>query len=235
MVVKNRSRRRNQKEEKEFEEYLLQLDRVMRMVKGGGRISFRATILIGNRAGQVGVGLGKGVDVQIAIRKASAIAKKNLIQVPIVNDTIPHLVKLKYKAARILILPASQGTGLIAGSAVRKVLELAGVKNVLSKNFGTQNRVVLAQAMLKVLQELRMTEEAKKFLTKLKQARANEKNEREAKRESHLKSGSKNFQHTQPRDKATKVLKQESSVEQPKEPVKQVKAPVEKSAESSAQ
>lgn len=191
MPPKNRFKRRNAREEKEFEEYLLQLDRVTRVVKGGRRMRFRATVIIGDRVGQVGLGLGKGNDVQIAIRKAVAGAKKNLIQIPIVKETIPHQVKLKYKAARILILPASPGTGLIAGSAIRKMLELAGVKNILSKNFGTQNRVVLAQAMLKALQELRMTEAAEKFLAGLKKAKKAVKNLKEQKRIRHAKVGMK--------------------------------------------
>ena len=177
---KRKRSRRSPREEKEFEEYMLQLDRVTRVVKGGRRMRFRATVIIGDRAGRVGIGLGKGTDVQIAARKAATDAKKNLINVPIVNDTIPHPVKLKYKAARILILPAAPGTGLIAGSAVRKMLELAGIKNVLSKNFGTQNRVVMGQAMLKVLSELKMTEAAEKFVAGLKKEKEAEKKKRQA-------------------------------------------------------
>lgn len=177
---KRKRSRRSPREEKEFEEYMLQLDRVTRVVKGGRRMRFRATVIIGDRAGRVGIGLGKGADVQIAARKGAAEAKKNLITVAIVNDTIPHPVKLKYKAARILILPAAPGTGLIAGSAVRKMLELAGVKNVLSKSFGTTNRVVLGQAMLKVLSELKMTEAAKKFVAGLKKEKEAEKKKKQA-------------------------------------------------------
>jgi small subunit ribosomal protein S5 len=186
---KRRRRSRGPREEKEFEEYMLQLDRVTRVVKGGRRMRFRATVIIGDRAGRVGIGLGKGADVQIAARKGAAEAKKNLINVPIVNDTIPHSVKLKYKAARILILPAAPGTGLIAGSAVRKMLELAGIKNVLSKSFGTANRVVLGQAMLKVLSELRLTEAAKKFVAELKKQKDAEKKKRQAAQKESGKSG----------------------------------------------
>lgn len=174
---KRKRRSRGPREEKEFEEYLLQLDRVTRVVKGGRRMRFRATMVIGNRAGRVGLGIGKGNDVQIAVRKGVNEAKKHLIDVPIVNDTIPHAVKLKFKAARILILPAAPGTGLIAGSSIRKVLELAGIKNVLSKNIGSSNRVVVGQAMLKVLAQLRLTEAAKKFLAKIQK----EKEEKKAK------------------------------------------------------
>ncbi|MFH0776577.1 MAG: 30S ribosomal protein S5 [Patescibacteria group bacterium] len=188
---KRKRRPRAPREEKEFEEYMLQLDRVTRVVKGGRRMRFRATVIIGDRAGRVGIGLGKGGDVQIAARKAANDAKKNLIEVPIVNDTIPHAVKLKYKAAQILILPAAPGTGLIAGSAVRKMLELAGVKNVLSKSFGTNNRVVLGQAMLRVLSELRLTEAAKKFLSGMKSQKEADKKKRQAAQKGSEKVGRK--------------------------------------------
>jgi small subunit ribosomal protein S5 len=187
---KRRNRRpRQQREEKEFEEYMLQLDRVTRVVKGGRRMRFRATMVIGDRAGRVGLGLGKGGDVQIAARKAATEAKKNLINVPIVNDTIPHPVKLKYKAARIMIMPAAPGTGLIAGSSIRKVLELAGIKNVMSKNIGTSNRVVIGQAMLKVLGELQMTEAAQKYVDNLKKEAAAAKKKRDAGRKENEKAG----------------------------------------------
>ena len=186
---KRKRRSRGPREEKEFEEYMLQLDRVTRVVKGGRRMRFRATVIIGDRAGRVGIGLGKGADVQIAARKGATEAKKNLINIPIVNDTIPHPVKLKYKAARILILPAAPGTGLIAGSAVRKMLELAGVKNVLSKSFGTTNRVVLGQAMLKVLGELKMTEAAEKFVANLKREKDEAKKKRAAAQKDSGKTG----------------------------------------------
>jgi small subunit ribosomal protein S5 len=188
---KRKRRSRGPREEKEFEEYMLQLDRVTRVVKGGRRMRFRATVIIGDRAGRVGLGLGKGGDVQIAVRKAAMDAKKNLIKVPIVNDTIPHAMKLKFKAARILILPAAPGTGLIAGSAVRKMLELAGVKNVLSKNIGTQNRVVMGQAMLKLLSGLKMTEAAKQFTAGLKKQKDAEKKKRQAAQKSSGRVGRK--------------------------------------------
>ncbi len=186
---KRKRRSRGPREEKEFEEYMLQLDRVTRVVKGGRRMRFRATVIIGDRAGRVGIGLGKGADVQIAARKGAADAKKNLVEVPITNDTIPHPMRLKYKAARILIIPAAPGTGLIAGSAVRKMLELAGVKNILSKNFGTSNRVVMGQAMLKLLSKLRMTEAAKKFVVNLKKEKEEVKKKKQALQKESGKAG----------------------------------------------
>jgi len=192
---------REAREEKEFEEYMLQLDRVTRVVKGGRRMRFRATVIIGDRAGRVGLGLGKGGDVQVAARKAAADAKKNLMTVPIVNDTIPHPVKLKYKAARIMIMPAAPGTGLIAGSSIRKVLELAGVKNVLSKNIGTSNRVVVGQAMLRVLAKLQMTPAALNFAEKLRKEAEEAKKKRAAGRKESEKVGKKSSRPRRGSDK----------------------------------
>jgi small subunit ribosomal protein S5 len=209
---RKRSRSRAPREEKEFEEYMLQLDRVTRVVKGGRRMRFRATVVIGDRAGRVGLGLGKGNDVQIAARKAAADAKKNLIEIPIVNDTIPHPVKLKFKAARILVLPAAPGTGLIAGSSVRKVLELAGVKNVLSKNFGTQNRVVMGQAMMKLLAELKMTEAAKKFVAELKKQKEEEKKKKQAAIKESGRAGKGRARKSPPKSSPKKEEKSEMKV-----------------------
>lgn len=215
--TKKRRRSRAPREEKEFEEYMLQLDRVTRVVKGGRRMRFRATVIIGDRAGRVGIGLGKGSDVQIAARKGAAEAKKSLIQVPIVNDTIPHPVKLKFKAARILILPAAPGTGLIAGSAVRKMLELAGIKNVLSKSFGTTNRVVLGQAMLRILSELKLTEAAKKFLAELKKQKEEEKKKKQAAQKESGKAGRRRApKKDEPKKEKSELKKAAEKVEKEK-------------------
>jgi len=167
MAKKNLRKSNHQgKEQKEFEEEVLQIDRVTRVVKGGRRLRFRATVAIGDKKGRVGVGVGKSSEVVGGIQKAVARAKRNLITVPITKgDTIPHPVKVKYKAARMLIMPASKGTGVIAGGSLRKILGLAGVKNVLSKNIGTRNTLVTAQAAIKALMMLRPVKEgdAKKF------------------------------------------------------------------------
>ena len=144
------------KEQKEFEEEVIQLDRVTRVVKGGRRLRFRATVAIGDKKGRVGIGIGKASEVVVGIQKAVAKAKKNLIHVSITKgDTIPHMVNVKYKAAQIFIMPASKGTGVIAGGALRKILHLAGVKNVLSKSLGARNALVCAQASIMALQSLR--------------------------------------------------------------------------------
>jgi len=152
-------RRKNDRQERrdpsEFEETTLSVDRVTRVVAGGRRMRFRAVVVVGNKKGKVGLGTGKANEVRNAVAKATAVAKRNMLRVPIVNGTIPHEVEIKFKAARIRMLPASEGTGIIAGAAVRVVLEHAGVKNVLSKRFGSTNKLVNAQATLLALQKLR--------------------------------------------------------------------------------
>ncbi len=167
MAKKNaRKADRHTKEQKEFEEEVLQIDRVTRVVKGGRRLRFRATVAIGDKKGRVGVGVGKASEVVIGIQKAVSKAKASLINVPITKgDTIPHAVRVKYKAAEMMVMPASPGTGVIAGGSLRKVLHLAGIKNVLSKNIGSRNTLVTAQAAIKALKELRPVKEsqAKKF------------------------------------------------------------------------
>ncbi|MFH1012630.1 MAG: 30S ribosomal protein S5 [Candidatus Peregrinibacteria bacterium] len=143
-------------EQKEFDEEVLQIDRVTRVVKGGRRLRFRVTVAIGDRKGRVGIGIGKASEVVNGIKKAVARAKKSLIRVSIAEgDTIPHGVNIKYKSVHLMILPAAPGTGVIAGGSLRKVLSLAGVKNVLSKNFGSRNALVMAQTSIKALASLR--------------------------------------------------------------------------------
>lgn len=143
------------KEPKEFDEEVVEVSRVTRVVKGGRRMRFRATVVIGNKKGTVGYGIGKAVEVQQAIQKAVAKARKRLIRVPIYKGTIPHQTQVKFKASVVFMKPASEGTGLIAGGAVRQILELAGVKNVLSKSLGSTNRVNTAKATYNALLRLR--------------------------------------------------------------------------------
>jgi len=154
------------KEKKEFAEEVIQIDRVTRVVKGGRRLRFRATVVIGDKKGRVGVGVGKSTEVAGAIKKAIAKAKRGLIRVPLYKTTIPHDIKVKFKASRILLLPASAGTGIIAGGAVRKVVELAGIKNILSKSFGTNNKLSNTKATYKALSLLRKIEVPEKYREK---------------------------------------------------------------------
>ena len=150
------------KEPKEFDEEVIQIDRVTRVVKGGRKLRFRATVAIGDRKGRVGIGLGKSHEVTGAIQKGIAKAKKDLIKVKLDGTTVPHELKIKYKSAKILLMPAAKGTGLIAGGTVRKVLELAGVKDVLSKSFGTTNKVNITRGTFEALQQMRETPKMKK-------------------------------------------------------------------------
>jgi len=140
------------KEKPEFDQNIVDLARVTRVTAGGKQLSFRACVLIGDRKGRVGYGVEKGKDVQIAVEKAVNQAKKNLFSIPIVRDTIPHRVEAKFKAAKIMIKPAPRGSGIIAGSSVRTILELAGVPNAVSKILGkTNNKITNIKAAFKAL------------------------------------------------------------------------------------
>lgn len=143
------------KERKEFEEEVIAIDRVTRVVKGGRRLRFRATVAIGDKRGKVGIGTGKSNEVTGAISKAITKAKKTLITVPIINGTIPHEIKFKFKAAKIFLMPAAPGTGIIAGGSVRKVVGLAGITNVLGKSFGSSNKLSATRAAFEALKMLK--------------------------------------------------------------------------------
>lgn len=144
----------SRKEPSEYEEEVLQIDRVTRVVKGGRRLRFRATVIVGNKNGKVGMGIGKSHEVVGAIHKAIAQAKKNMLIVPLNKGTIPHEVYIKYKSSKIIMMPASPGTGIIAGGAVRKIAQLAGIKNMLSKMFGARNKITNAYATMLALKQL---------------------------------------------------------------------------------
>lgn len=133
------SRQGFKKEKPEFDQQIVDLSRVTRVTKGGKQLSFRAVVLIGDRKGRVGYGIEKGKDVQLAVGKAANQEKKNLITVPTIKDTIPHKVMAKYGAAVVMLKPAPRGSGVIAGGAIRSVLEMAGVQNVSAKMLGKSN------------------------------------------------------------------------------------------------
>ncbi len=139
----------------EFEQRIIDIARVTRVMAGGKRLSFRACVALGNKKGKVGIGLGKGADVTVAITKAVNKAKKNLIDVPIINDTIPHEIETKFGAAKILLKPARRGRGVIAGGAARIILELSGIKNITSKNLGTNNKINVSKCVIKALDSLK--------------------------------------------------------------------------------
>ncbi len=154
---RGRGRGGEKREKPEFDQSILDLARVTRVTKGGKQLNFRACVVIGDRRGRVGFGVEKGRDVQIAVDKAVTQAKKHMIKVPLVHETIPHRVEAKFKSARIMIKPAPRGSGIIAGSALRTVLELAGVPNASGKILGrTTNKITNVKAAFEALQSFKL-------------------------------------------------------------------------------
>lgn len=133
-------------EEKQYDERVLHINRVARVVKGGRRFRFQALVVVGDHKGKVGVGVSKGADVSAAVTKATEVAKKHFVELPLYHGTLTHDVEGKVGGAKILIMPAVPGTGLIAGGVVRVVLEVAGIENALSKSLGSSNRINTAYA-----------------------------------------------------------------------------------------
>jgi len=170
----SRGSRDERKDEKE--QRILEIARVTRVMAGGKRMNFRACVAIGDRKGSIGLGLGKGADVTLAVNKAVNRAQKEMLKVSIVNDTIPHVVRQKLGAALIVFKPAQQGRGVIAGGVVRAILELAGIKNVTSKVLGTNNKINNARCTFAALTSLRQpdkksvkTKEKKEVKTEVKE------------------------------------------------------------------
>ncbi len=149
-------------EKKEFDERIVHIDRVARVVKGGRRFRFRALVVVGDHKGRVGIGIAKGADVTAAVTKATEVAKKHVSKINLYKGTLPHEAEGKVSGARILIKPASPGTGLIAGGVVRTILEVAGVNNILSKSLGSTNKANTAYATIAALNSM---EPAKNWVT----------------------------------------------------------------------
>lgn len=152
----NRRGRRNEqpREEKQFEELVINIDRVSRVVKGGRRFRFKALVVVGDKKTKVGVGVAKGQDVQAAIAKATNVAKKNMIEIALNEETIPHEVEKKVTGAHVLLKPAAPGTGIIAGGVVRQIIGVTGIRNMLSKSLGSTNKVNIAYATIDALNSL---------------------------------------------------------------------------------
>ena len=147
------------RDQKEFEEQVISINRVTKVVKGGRRFRFAALVVVGDRKGRVGIGTGKANEVPDAIKKAVEDAKKNLIEVPMVGTTIPHEVLSEFGGAKVLLKPAVEGSGVAAGGAVRAVIELAGVADVTSKSLGSNTPITIVRATVEGLKQLNRAEE----------------------------------------------------------------------------
>jgi small subunit ribosomal protein S5 len=156
---RGRDRRRREREESEFDERIVQIVRTAKVLKGGRRFAFRVTVVVGDNRGRVGVAVGKANEVPDAIRKGIERAKRDMIQVPMVGQTIPHEVLNKYASATVMLRPAAPGTGVIAGQGARAVLEAAGIRDILTKSHGTSNVLNVTLGTFEALKQLKNPEE----------------------------------------------------------------------------
>lgn len=212
MVDSQNTQRMNRKidqEEKQFDERVLAIDRVARVVKGGRRFRFRALVVVGDKKSKVGVGSAKGADVSTAVSKAVDVAKKNMINVTLYKGTLPHDALTKVGGANILIKPASPGTGLIAGGVVRTILEVAGVHNALSKSLGSSNKTNTAYAVIEALNSM---VPAKNWVT----SKPIEKKDKKVTKPSETKEDDVKSEE-KPKAKATKATKPKTATKAKKE------------------
>lgn len=151
-----RDNRRDQgpQEPKQFEELVINIDRVSRVVKGGRRFRFKALVVVGDRKTKVGIGVSKGADVQAAIAKATDVAKKHMVTIAMSGDTIPHDAEVRFSGAQVMIKPAAPGTGIIAGGVVRSIIGVTGIRNLLTKSLGSTNKVNIAYATIEALKSV---------------------------------------------------------------------------------
>ncbi|MGI6688143.1 MAG: 30S ribosomal protein S5 [Christensenellales bacterium] len=163
MQRRNRDNRREREEQSEFQEKLVSVNRVAKTVKGGRNFRFAALVVVGDGAGRVGAGMGKAAEIPEAIRKANENAKKHLISVPLTGTTVPHATTGYFGTSKVVVLPAPEGTGVIAGGAARAVLELAGIKDIRTKSFGSSNPINTVKATIEGLKLLRSPEQVAKL------------------------------------------------------------------------
>lgn len=150
---------RREREDSDIEKRIISIRRVTKVVKGGRTLHFSVNMVVGNKKGKVGIGSGKASDTTVAIEKAYQNAKKNMVNVPIVGTTIPHEIKGKFGKSTVLLMPASEGSGVIAGGAVRAVVDLAGIQDIVSKSYGARNKINVIKATLDGLVNLRTREQ----------------------------------------------------------------------------
>ncbi len=164
----------------EFDQRVIEVSRVTRVMAGGKRMRFRACVVVGNHKGRIGFGLGKGADFALAVSKAVTRAKKNILDLPLVDTTIPHQTKVKFKAAKLLLKPAPEGTGIMAGGAVRQALEVSGIGNIATKVFGSKNKVNNIQALFEAFKLMMHTANIKKDLLEERESQKAKKKEKES-------------------------------------------------------
>lgn len=221
MPEDKRPRRQNDSrgpaEEKQFDERVVHIDRVARVVKGGRRFRFRALVVVGDHKGKVGIGIAKGADVTAAVAKAVDVAKKNFHILKLYKGTFPHESQAKVGGSNILLKPASPGTGLIAGGVVRTVLEVAGVSNALSKSIGSSNKINTAYATLEALKSM---ESANNWITRGKKTTSAESSKKKIASEPEVKSEAKEVK--------TKIVKKDVAKKTPVKKPAVKKAPAKK-------